>query len=184
MAPLHHLQLRSHIHSLNQPNRRTKYAHAQVPTPDPVERVGLSRGSHLQRPEVPVDVPDVRRDRRLRRFGLPPFPRLLGLCLCLHARRRPRPRLRRPRRRAMIRVRSGGRGDLSQGLALPARPIERRRRVRGVLLAIHRLRVRLRPPPPDPHAAADGRDGRADSFLRLPWLSAGVCRVWFGSGDE
>lgn len=161
---------------------------------------GLSRGPHLQRPEVPVDVPDVRRDRRLRRFGarrprvqrpahvgpargvfgLPPLPRLLRLGL--RPRRRPRPRLGRPRRRAVVRVRSGGRGELGQGLALPARPIERRRRVRGVLLALHRLR--LRPPPPDPHAAANGRDGRADSFLRLPWLSAGVCRVWFGSGDE
>lgn len=199
MAPLHHRQLRSHTMlaqinqtgELNTPTRRF---------PDPMEKMGLSRGSHLQRPEVPVDVPDVRRDRRIRRFGarrprvqrpaqvgpargvfgLLPLPRLLRLGL--RPRRRPRPRLRRPRRRAVVRVRSGGRGELGQGLAFPARPIGRRRRMHGVLLALHRLR--LRSPPPYPHAAADGRYGVADPFLRFPWLSAGVCRVWSGSGDE
>jgi hypothetical protein len=106
-----------------------------------VERVGISRGPHLQGPEVPVDVSDVRRNRRFRVrrprvqqpargvSGLPPFPRLLRLGL--NPRRRPRSRLRRPRRRVVVHVRSAGRGELGHGLALPPRPIERRRRVRG-----------------------------------------------------
>jgi hypothetical protein len=69
--------------------------------------------------------------------GLLPFHRRLRLS----SRCRPRSRLRRPRRRVVVHVQSVGLGQLGQGLALPARPVERRRRVRGVFLSLHRLRL-------------------------------------------
>jgi hypothetical protein len=121
MSPLHHLQLRPHIHSPDQPNRRTKYAHAHVPRHNGiVERVRSSPPGTGGTGRCP------------RRMAQPPLQRQAASCPSASARRLrpsavsspppPRPQLAPPTAFSASTAAAPSRGSCSVRWTWGARP--------------------------------------------------------------